>query len=439
MQMLYKFLIIRKQSLPGNEVMMMRHTVKPIKLRFLSFPLILLAAVIGGGLVGYFMHADTHYLKPLSNIFLNLIFTVIVPFIFFSVSSAITRATLSGKLNKIIFYMFFIFIFTEMVAALFAIVVVKLYPPAQNISLPLATDKIDVNFFSQIANLVTVSDFSKLLSHENMLSLIIFSILVGFASSTTADKGKMFATFLQAGEAIFMRVFMLIMYFAPVGFFAYFAVLVSELGPKFATNYFRIAILYYVFSLSYFVIIFTCYAFLAGKTFGVRLFWKNAFLPMVTSIATCSSIASIPANLNASKEMGVSPEIYQTMIPLGAVLHKNGSVIGGVIKIAFLFGIFHLDFSGITVLLTAAFVSLLVGTVMGAIPSGGMLGELLILSAYGFPSSVLFAIATISIIIDPLATMLNVVGNSVSVMLLARLMGDKNFNKKINGTYDVKE
>ncbi|WP_156812554.1 cation:dicarboxylate symporter family transporter [Legionella tunisiensis] len=90
-----------------------------------------------------------------------------------------------------------------------------------------------------------------------------------------------------------------------------------------------------------------------------------------------------------------------------------------------MFGIFHLDFSGVTVLLTVLGVSLLVGTVMGAIPSGGMLGELLILTIYGFPPSVLIVIAAISIIIDPLATMLNVTGNSVSSMMIARLVEGK--------------
>ncbi|VEB32438.1 sodium:dicarboxylate symporter protein [Legionella cherrii] len=127
----------------------------------------------------------------------------------------------------------------------------------------------------------------------------------------------------------------------------------------------------------------------------------------------------------AAKKMQVAPEIYETVIPLGTIIHKDGSVIGGMFKIAFLFGIFHLNFSSPGVLLTALGISLLVGTVMGAIPSGGMLGELLILSAYGFPPSVLIIIAAISIIIDPLATMLNVTCNSVSSMMVARLVEGK--------------
>lgn len=282
-----------------------------------------------------------------------------------------------------------------------------------------------MSFFDQIAGIFTVPEFSMLLSHQHILALIIFSILVGIAAANANEKGKTFIDFLKAGEEIFMRVFTLIMYYAPFGFFAYFAVLVHDLGPQLMASYLRIAVLYYTFGIIYFIVAFTLFAYLAGRARGIKLFWRNIFLPVVTSIATCSSAASLPANLMAAKKMRISPEIYETVIPLGTIIHKDGSVIGGVFKIAFLFGIFHLNFSSPGVLLTALGVSLLVGTVMGAIPSGGMLGELLILNVYGFPPSVLIAIAAISIIIDPLATMLNVTCNSVSTMMVARLVEGK--------------
>jgi len=320
-----------------------------------------------------------------------------------------------------------VFLFTGLVAAVYSLFIVSIVPPAQGIYLHLAgaQQASTPGFFKQIVGIFTVSEFSMLLSHEHILALILFSILVGLAATSINEKGTSFIHFLQSGEAVFMRVFTIIMYFAPVGFFAYFAVLVSELGPKLMENYLRVSILYYVFSLIYFIIAFTLYAYLAGKTKGVKSFWGNMFLPMVTAIATCSSAASIPANLIATKKMNVPPEIYETVIPLGSIIHKDGSVIGGVFKIAFLFGIFHLNFSGVPVLLTAVGVSLLVGTVMGAIPSGGMLGELLILSIYGFPPTVLIAIAAISIIIDPFATMINVTCNSVSSMMIARIVEGK--------------
>lgn len=396
-------------------------------IRSYFFPLILLFSILLGGLVGYFFGKDALCLKPLGDIFLNLIFTVIVPLIFFSIASAISRTGSLAKLRKIMFSMVVVFLLTGIMAAICAIFIVQIFPPAQGVYLELATpEKISsVNLSNQFVNMFTVSDFSKLLSHENILALILFSILVGMGTITAKEKGKSFSAFLQSGEEVFMRMFSLIMYYAPIGFFAYFAVLVSELGPKLIESYLRIAVIYYVFSLVYFVAAFTAYAYLAGKLTGIRLFWQNVFFPLVTSMATCSSIASIPANLVATKAMRVPAEIYETVVPLGALIHKDGSVIGGIIKIAFLFGIFHLNFTGIPILLTALGVSLLVGTVMGAIPSGGMLGELLILSIYGFPMSALIAIAAISIIIDLPATILNVTGDSVSSMLIARLVAGK--------------
>ncbi len=324
-----------------------------------------------------------------------------------------------------------VFVFTGIVAALFMLIIVKIFPPAQGVFLQLTMpNKIaSVNLSEQIVKIFTVSDFSKLLSHENMLALIVFSVLVGLAASSANEKAKAFLKFLHAGEQIFMQVFSYIMYYAPIGFFAYFAVLVSQLGPKLMENYLRIAVIYYVTAIVYFTVVYTLYAYLAGKMPSIKIFWKNILLSTTTALATCSSAASIPANLIAAKAMRVSPEIYETAVPLGAIIHKDGSVMGGVVKIAFLFGIFHLPFAGVSVLLTALGVSLLVGTVMGAIPSGGMLGELLILTVYGFPPSVLMAIAAISIIIDPIATMLNVTGNSVSSMMIARLVDGKNWLK----------
>lgn len=393
------------------------------------FPLILLTSIILGGATGYYCSALVPYLKPLGEIFLNLIFTTIVPLIFFNITAAIARLGSAGKLGKIMSYMLLTFLFTSIIAAIYSLIVVCIFPPAQGVSLTLAANAHPTtsNVLNQIAGIFTVTDFSKLLTHEHILALIVFSILVGIAANHAQEQGLPFIAFVRSGEEVFMRVFGLIMYYAPLGFFAYFAVLINELGPQLLHNYLRVSLLYYVFALLYFIFAFTVYAYLAGKTKAIKTFWAHVFLPAVTALATCSSAASIPANLLAARKMRIPAEIGETIIPLGSIIHKDGSVIGGVFKIAFLFGIFHLPFSGTSTLLTALGVSLLVGTVMGAIPSGGMLGELLILSVYGFPPSVLIVIAAISIIIDPLATMLNVTCNTVSSMLITRLVAGKNW------------
>ncbi|WP_083503054.1 dicarboxylate/amino acid:cation symporter [Legionella birminghamensis] len=398
--------------------------------RFLDsylFSLILILALLLGGLFAYFFKQQVIYLKPAGDIFLNLLFTSIVPLVFFSITSAIARLGSLERLKKIMCNMVVVFLCTSALAALYALMVVKLFPldALPNLVLNTTQPSEPVNLSQQIVSIFTVPEFFQLLSHQHLLSLILFSLLVGIAAAETKEKSGHFISFLQTGETLFMRVFSLIMYFAPLGFFAYSASLVGELGPQIFETYFHIALTYYIAAALYFFVFFSLYAYLAGGKGGLTIYWQNIFLPAITSLATCSSAASIPANLAATRKMNVPLEISETVIPLGSLIHKDGSVIGGMFKIAFLFSLFQLDFNSGSALIIAFSVSLLVGTVMGAIPSGGMLGELLILNIYGFPPSVLIAIAAISIIIDPPATLLNVTGNSVSSMLVARLSNGK--------------
>lgn len=388
--------------------------------------IILCLALILGGLFGYFFGPMAQKIKFLGDIFLNLIVALIVPLVFFSVSSAIAKAGSWKKLRVIFAAMLCVFLATGIMAALLMIMAVKIFPIGESLILPMGIIEKTTPFQlgNQLVELLTVPNFLTLFSHEHMLALILFSGLVGMAAANVSNhenhENPLFIKFLQTGEAVFMRVFSYIMYYAPIGFFAYFATLVSELGPKMVTDYLRIALIYYGFACGYFVIVYSLYAYIAGGKTGFSAFWRAIFLPAATALATCSSAASIPANLAAAKQLKIPPEVYETAIPIGTLIHKEGSIIGGIIKIAFLFSIFHWDFSGITVLLTALGVSLLVGTVMGAIPSGGMLGELLILSIYGFPASILMPIVAISVIVDPIATMLNVTGNTASSLLISR-------------------
>lgn len=402
-------------------------------IRAYRFFIILLCSVVLGSFIGYLFGPKAAILKPLGDIFLNLIFTFVVPLVFFSISSAIANMADVSKMLRISMNMLLVFLFTSIVAAIYMLVVVKIYPPAEGVAfnLNLASNITNnIKFSDQLVNIFTVPDLVKLLSRENILALIVFSILVGLATSAVGEKGKVFSKFLQSGTDVFMKVFSFIMYYAPIGFFAYFAVIVGELGSKILESYYRATISYYLAGIIYFVVAFTIFAYLSGRMKAVKIFWKNAFVPSLTALATCSSAASIPANLEATKKMGISAQIYELVVPLGAIIHKDGSVLGGMLKIAFLFGIFHLTFSTPSVIFSALMISILVGTVMGAIPSGGMVGELLILSMYGFPPQTLIIIAAISIIIDPLATMLNTLSNTVSCMMVARLTEGKAWYSK---------
>jgi len=395
-----------------------------------GFSLILLGSIFLGSVTGFFLKDKAVVLKPFGDIFLNLLFTAVVPLVFFSLSSAVAGMQDLRRLGKIFALMLVIFAVTGIIAALFMAAGVSIFPPAEgfvsSMSLPQPAANVDLG--SQIVSAFTASDFRDLLSKKNMLALIVFSLLVGLAASKSGEPGKPFVQFLLAGNAVMSRVIKYIMFYAPVGLGAYFGYLVGIFGPQLAGPYLRVVILYYPMALFYFFAAFSLYAFFAAGFAGVKKFWANIIPTALTAWATGSSVATIPTNLAAAKKIGIPEDVREVVIPVGATIHMEGSALAAVVKIAFLFGIFHMSFSGAGVILSAVGIALLCGVVISGIPAGGMLGEMLIISLYGFPIEAMPLITMIGTLVDPPATMVNAVGDNVAGMMVARILNGRKGN-----------
>ncbi len=394
-----------------------------------GFSIILIFSLFIGAFLGIVFKQDAAVLKPLGDIFLNLLFTTIVPLVFFSISSAIAAMTNIRRLGKIMSAMILVFVLTGLIASLVMIIGVIFYPPAAGVNIHLGTavnpEKLKTS--EQIIKAFTAPDFADILSKKNMMALIVFSILIGLATSAAGERGKAFSGFLSSGSAVMMKVIVFVMYYAPIGLCAYFAYLVGVFGPELLGSYARAMILYYPMAILYFFIAFTAYVFIAGKSEGVRRFWRNIIPASLVALATGSSMATIPANLQAADKTGVPKDISECIIPIGATVHMEGSCMAAVLKIAFLFGIYNMSFSGMETILTALGIALLTGVVVSGIPGGGAIGELLIISVYGFPPEAFPIITMIGTLVDAPATMLNAIGDNVSSMLVARILGGKHW------------
>lgn len=399
--------------------------------------LILLAAILIGGFLGIILGEKAIIFEPIGNLFLNLIFTLLVPIVFFSISSSIANMENSKKLGKILGTTLIVFAITAIISGIIGVISFKIFNPTNNLdssifnnllSSSTSIEQEKVGVIEKIVSSITVNDFSGLLSRSNMLALILFSILIGFATMLSKEDGKPFAAFLKSGSIVTMKMMGLIMYIAPLGLGCYFATVVGQLGSQILSGYIKVFILYTLVSIIYFFGFFTIYAYIAGKKEGVKIFWKNATPPAVTALATCSSAACIPVNIDAAKKMGVSDTLANIVMPLGVNIHKDGSIIGGIFKIMFLFGIFGKDTDNIGTLLIILAVGLLIGAVVGAVPGGGAIGEMLILSIFGFPAESLAIMLVISTIIDAPATLLNSSGNTVCTMMISKLMKENSNN-----------
>ena len=247
----------------------------------------------------------------------------------------------------------------------------------------------------------------------------------------SGEKAKPVRDVLVSANDIIMNLLKIVMYYAPIGLGCYFAALVGTFGAEIAVGYARTFIIYTVVAVFFYFIIYSLYAFIAAGEKGVSAFWKNIFPATVTALATCSSAESIPVNLEAAKAIGVSDDIAEPMIPLGTSFHKDGSVIGSVFKIMFLVCLFGTNIAtpmGVgQVILTALVATLLVT----AVPiGGGTISEMMILTMMGYPVGALPILTIIATIIDPLATVLNVIGDTSGSMLVARMTDGRDWLKK---------
>jgi Na+/H+-dicarboxylate symporter len=392
-----------------------------------SFSLILLASIALGAGLGILFKEKIAVVKPLGDIFLNLLFTAVVPLVFFSISSAIAEMSDLHRLGKIMGWMILIFVATGILSSLLMVLGVKCFPPVitGHSLFPLSENIQQTATTSQVVRAFTVPDFSDLLSKQNMLALIVFAVLVGLAASLAREDGKPFVSFLVSANKVMMKVIHLIMFLAPVGLGAYFAYLVGTLGPELLGSYLRVAAIYYPLALLYFFIGFSIYAFLAGGGKGFRGFWGNILTPALTAWGTGSSLATVPANLEAADKVGVSKDVSRIVIPIGATIHMDGTCMAAIVKISLLFAFFGMPFAGVGTIVTAIGIAILSGMVMSGIPGGGFLGELLIVTLYGFPVEALPLVSMVGTLVDPPATMVNSTGDTVCSMMISRILNGK--------------
>lgn len=405
--------------------------------------IILLVSIIIGAIVGFIFKEKATVLSPLGDIFLNLLLVVITPLIFLTITTSISKMKSPKRLGKIVGATFLVFIITSIIAVLIGFVstyFIKLVKPEDGEKIKQSLQETteeetqeneEIGILKRTANLLTVNDFTKLLSKDNIIALLVFSIIFGLAINITGEKAKPVVDFLESANEIINNVVKIIMYYAPVGLGCYFAALVGSFGEMIVVGYLKTFVIYTIVSILYYLIIYSIYAFVAGGKKGINLYWKNVLPATATALGTCSSAASIPVNIECSKKIGVPEDVAETAIPLGTSFHKDGSIIGSVFKIMFLVCLFGMNVStgtGILGILAIALVSTLLVT---AVPiGGGTISEMLIITMLGCPTAALPILTIIATIIDAPATMLNVVGDTASSMMISKIVDGKNWLKK---------
>ena len=387
--------------------------------------LLLLLGLVAGGVAGIVMKGGASVLHPVGAFFLNLVFTLVVPLVFFSVAGSMVTMHRSGVVGKVLGISLGVFLGMSLIAGVFSYGLMSVWNPFEGME---AAGGKEAGIFGggmdlgeAVVAAFTVDDFPLLFSREHLLPLIIFAALFGLAVAFLGQKAEVVRTFVDEGGAVIMKMMEIIMMFAPIGIGCYFADIIGRLGGQVVGVYMKIFLVVCVGSAVCYFLFYSLYAIFCRVPLGK--FWKEMIPPSVTAVGTCSSAACMGVNLKAARDLGVSGNIADGVIPLGTNLHKDGSVIVSVAKVLFALYFFGAAPHGLGIAILVILLSLFESVVLGAIPVGGMTGEILICAVLGLDPSFAATLMIIGTICDIPATLVNATGNLVASLLVQRFMG----------------
>ena len=386
-----------------------------------SSSLILLSSMLIGLIIGLILKEKANIFTPLGNLFINLLSTIIVPLIFVTITLSIAKITPVNVL-KLLKSIILVFIIMSLLAVFTGVISTKAYRfVSKNNTIELTsnneTNIESTNYLEKTVNMLSVNDFNKLLTKDNMIALIVVSIIVGMATHKVRDKNKNFILLLENIENILMEVLKIIMYYAPIGIAAFFASMVGSFGGLIAVDYLKVFIYYTIISLLFAFVVYSMIAKVSG--ISIKKFWKESLPIILCSLSTCSSASCLPINIAVTDKLGVKKEVSKTTTSLGTSFHKDGSVIDSVFKIMFLVYLFNSHIPLLQIILVALLATLLIT----AVPvGGGTISEMAIITLLGFPISALPILTIIATITDAPATLLNALGDTSASLLVNKFM-----------------
>ena len=228
--------------------------------------LILIGSIIVGTIFGLIFKEKASIVSPFGDLFLNMLLVIIIPLIFLTISVSIGKMKQPKRIGKILATIIGVFIVTSLVSVLIGIASTKSFrlvnvKDAELIKETLTVDETaeneSVNFLERTVNTISVGDFSKLLTRENMIALIVFSILIGLSINLSKEKGTKLLEVLDSANEVVQKFIKIIMYYAPIGLGCYFAALVGTFGGEIAIGYGKTFSIYTIVSLLVYFIVYT--------------------------------------------------------------------------------------------------------------------------------------------------------------------------------------
>lgn len=259
------------------------------------------------------------------------------------------------------------------------------------------------------------------MADDQMLQIILFALLLGFAITSAGERGKRVASLFSDLNEVILKMVLLVIKTAPIGVFA----LISRTFATQGIDIFRPLLGYFIaVVIGLFLHLIVTYGLLLRATgLSPIRFLAKMRAPMSFAFSTSSSSATIPVTLNTvTARLGVKNSVASFTIPLGATINMDGTAImqgAATVFIANVYGVNLALGDYLTVILTATLAS--IGT--AAVPSAGLIMLAMVLGQVGLPVEGIALIIGIDRLLDMLRTSVNVAGDAAVTCFVARSEG----------------
>ncbi|MBU5313696.1 dicarboxylate/amino acid:cation symporter [Tissierella carlieri] len=388
-----------------------------------------------GIILGIIFKEKILIIKPVGDIFLRLIKMIVVPLIFFSIAAGVCSIGDMQKLKRIGSKTLIYYLLTTALAGSISLTIANLIGPGKGLS---AEEIVGTGTVYEATAAPTIGDtiigmvpdnIFTAFTTSNLMQIIVFSLFVGIAIIIMGDKGVKVRNFFESGSDVMYTITGMVMETSPYGVTALIACSVGAYGMKiFGPLAIFIGTVY--LSLISVVIMYAIMLKLIGKASIKQFFRKIPELWLVTS-STTSSSGSLPVTLNITKnKFGVAEDLGNFTLPLGATMNMNGGVCFYAASVIFVSQIYGIELS-ITQQIMTVLMATLVSVGAPGIPGGAIVMSTMLLTTMGLPLDVVGMIAGIFRIIDMGTTTMNVTGDVVSTICIARgenMIDDKIYN-----------
>ena len=392
-----------------------------------SLTLWILAAILLGAAVGHWLPGIAVDLRVLSQIFLRLIRTVVAPLLFSTLVVGIAGHSNLRQVGRMGVKALVYFELVTTLALFIGWAAISLSQAGAGVNLPSAADAAGFTqpaqrTWQEIVLQIFPENIAKAVYDAEMLQIVVFSLLFGIGlAMVPEEKRRPLLAFAESLAETMFKVTKVVMLFAPIGVGAAIAYTVGQLGVGVLVSLAQLIATFYAAVFVFIGIVLVPVALLARVP--IRRFASAVAEPVSIAFATTSSEAALPRAMEAMERIGVPRQIVAFVMPLGYSFNLDGSTL-----YLSLTALFVAQAAGVELSIGQQFILLL--TLMltskgvAGVPRGGLVILLGTVASFGLPVEPVFMILGIDALLDMLRTSVNVLGNCLATVVIARWEGE---------------